>query len=530
MNQQLSRPSDLAKVLEDPLNFLRLGWPHVKLYDRQVEIIRSVVENDETIVVAGNQLGKDFITAFIALWFFCTRYPARVVTSSSGQTQLVSVLWGELKNWINTCRIPLPIHPQELKIRQINANGMFVDKSYLIGIVTVTPENMQGHHLARDGKPRTMAIFDEASGIDDAYYNASSTWSHKRLIIGNPLPCTNFFYRGVKGGDVKADFGDHYHRKIIKIRAQDSPNVRLAEEEIAAGLTPSYDELVPGVVDYRTYSNRRKLWDPIMQCVGLDAEFYEGKEVKLYPPQWLLYAQQIAAALNRRKEKRIADAIGVDVAEGSDDTVWTVIDSKGILEQIAISTNDTAIIPGRTIALMKEYGVSPEYVCFDRGGGGKQHADLLREQGYAVRSIGFGEGATPPDTFHRMRTSEEKEAAAEQRYTYKNRRAEMYGMLRFLLLDPINQERTEDDRDEWISGGFGIGAEYEELLRQLAVFPLLYDGEGRLYLPPKDKTNPDSKQQTIKEMLGRSPDHADSLVLAVYAMLCEPEAMEAGLA
>ena len=60
-----------------------------------------------------------------------------------------------------------------------------------------------------------------------------------------------------------------------------------------------------------------------------------------------------------------------------------------------------------------------------------------------------------------------------------------------------------------------------ELREELAVLPTLYDAEGRLYLPPKNrqrskKTSANS-QPTIREMIGRSPDRADSLALAVYA-------------
>ena len=98
----------------------------------------------------------------------------------------------------------------------------------------------------------------------------------------------------------------------------------------------------------------------------------------------------------------------------------------------------------------------------------------------------------------------------ETRYAYKNRRAEMYGELR-VLLDPSR------------GTGFGLPSEYAELHRQLAPLPLLYDPEGRLYLPPKDKRSSTSTELTIKEILGCSPDEADSLVLAVYGMVSKAQ-------
>ena len=37
-------------------------------------------------------------------------------------------------------------------------------------------------------------------------------------------------------------------------------------------------------------------------------------------------------------------------------------------------------------------------------------------------------------------------------------------------------------------------------------------------LPPKDRTSVDSNQPSIRQLLGRSPDRADSLVLAVWIL------------
>lgn len=49
--------ADLSRCLRDPLTFGKVCWPEVEFYRQQREIIRSVVENDETICVAGNMLG-----------------------------------------------------------------------------------------------------------------------------------------------------------------------------------------------------------------------------------------------------------------------------------------------------------------------------------------------------------------------------------------------------------------------------------------------------------------------------------------
>ena len=65
----------LERFQREPILFFRLLWPEVRFYDKQIEIIESVRDNDETFVPAGNMLGKDYVAAAVALWFFLTRHP-----------------------------------------------------------------------------------------------------------------------------------------------------------------------------------------------------------------------------------------------------------------------------------------------------------------------------------------------------------------------------------------------------------------------------------------------------------------------
>ena len=495
------------KLLEDPLAFQKLCWPEITLYDRQVEILYSVRDNDETIVPAGNKLGKDFIAALCALWFFCSRSPCRVVTTSVDQPQLKGVLWGEIRRFIQTSRYPLPIEVNEMLIRQ-KIGGRIEPRSYLIGRVAARGEGLLGHHLERtaDGLPRTLAIFDESSGIDDEAKEACDTWAHRVLIIGNPYPCTNFFFQGVKAGDLRSDDGSRFYRKIIRIRAEDSPNVRLAIEQRKRKLKPTNETLIPGVLDWSEYRKRRKTWDPVRQKIGLDAEFPEDDSVLMYPPDWIARANRVADFLDPNRNSRLR-TMGVDSAEGGDYSVWTVIDEKGLIAQFSTKTKDTSTIPSTTIAMMRQYSVKPKNVYFDRGGGGKQHADLLRRKGFRVQTVGFGESASQLPVTSFQRTLQQRRDLSEAKYVYRNRRAEMYGMLRNLLNPDLNEN------------GWGIPANLTELIRQLSLIPLLYDGEGRLYLPPKRlMPGQQSKTKTMVDLIGRSPDESDSLVLAVYGL------------
>ena len=75
---------------------------------------------------------------------------------------------------------------------------------------------------------------------------------------------------------------------------------------------------------------------------------------------------------------------------------------------------------------------------------------------------------------------------------------------------------------------FAIARTEIELRHQLSPIPLTYDDEGRLRLLPKTKKTPNSKELTLVDLIGHSPDEADSVVLAVYGMEVDASTAVAG--
>ncbi len=293
-------------------------------------------------------------------------------------------------------------------------------------------------------------------------------------------------------------------RRVIRISAEDSPNIQLARKQIAEGLEPTDETAIPGILTWSELEKRRSTWDRVRQCIGLDGQFWEGAEVLLFPPEWLNRAEQVDRGLRESRIERQAKAIGIDPAEGGDRTAMAVVDELGLIELVSKRTPDTAVITGEALAFMQRWKVEPERVVFDRGGGGKEHADRLRSQGWPVRSVSFAE-TFQVEPRRGLVMVEERKEVREERYAYRNRRAEMYGNLRQLLDPAVNPQ------------GFGIGREEVELRRQLAPIPLTYDGEGRLELLPKSKREGGTGKCLI-DLIGHSPDEADALVLAIHGM------------
>ncbi len=324
-----------------------------------------------------------------------------------------------------------------------------------------------------------------------------------------------------------------YHRRVITITAEDSPNVVLARRQMEAGIEPDGTEVVPGVLPWFEFLRREDTWDEVRKCIGLWGRFYKGAAILLFPPTWLNESNQRAAELRVEVPVRRAKGIGIDTGEGVANTSMSAVDEWGLIEVTSRLTPDTSVITGDAIAFWTKHNVAPERVCFDRGGGGKQAADLLKRQGFNVRTVGFGETLMlkPKRGLTRV---EERLANIEERYTYKNRRAQMYHELSLLMDPSVNLEVNR--LGHTVSRVFALPTsqmmsgrpEYDELRRQLAPMPKLTDEEGRYWMLPKNKKDPDSKVKTLIELLGKSPDEADSLVLAVHAMLHKAVVQRAG--
>lgn len=507
----------------DPVKTCKLFWPQYRLYDKQQEIMYSVRDNFETIVPAGNDLGKDFIAAMTVLWFFISRRPCRILTTSVDAPQLEDVLWGEIRRFIQEARVPLPIELTHLKLYQVSDKDR-VPKTECVGRVTRKGEGMLGRHAewTKNNEPTTLLLLDECSGIEDESYEKADTWAHRILGIGNCYECNNFFYRGSEEGDrasVRAGSGkEKLNRKVIQIKAVDSPNVKKGLAEEAAGKEPSFEDLIPGLLSYDEYLRRLDTWDEERICIGLNAEFYKGKGIKLFPIMWIDTSEKHYRLLGQKLQHRgRATGIGVDPAEGGDYTTFSAVDEWGLIGLESIKTPDTSVIFDETLDWMRRFKLNPRNpkdcskVGYDRGGGGKQHADYARRKGFNFRTVPFGGAPTQDPTWGRD-TMDDKLETIETRYEYFNMRAELYGRLS-IRMDPGNELSCFYLPPEG-TPGFDPDA-LRRLREQLRVIPRVFDGDGgKLKLPPKRNLTKNSKVQDLVSLIGHSPDELDSVTIA----------------
>jgi len=207
----------------DPIELMRVLWPDMYLYKQQKEIVYSVWENDETIVPAGNMLGKDFVSGRLVPVFFLTRQPCRIITTSAKDDHL-RVMWGEIRQALKESVVPLlkedggPLIATHRELKKIY-KGSECPLSYVRGMVSSTDSiaGMQGHHAnpnIPDGIPHTLFISDESSSVPDEYFRMARTWAHRMLILGNPWACTNYFFKSVEGDPSGNDPGGDILAKV----------------------------------------------------------------------------------------------------------------------------------------------------------------------------------------------------------------------------------------------------------------------------------------------------------------------------
>src|SRR6266851_5523810 len=136
-NDELSAEQEafVRNVVSDPVLFANhiLG---VSLWEREVEILRSIKTHRRTAVKACHGVGKTFSLAVAALWWLARYQEGIVLITSSTQRQVRIQLWSEIHRAVAQARVPYPkLKTTELTLRD-NSN-------FAIGFSTNQAENFR---------------------------------------------------------------------------------------------------------------------------------------------------------------------------------------------------------------------------------------------------------------------------------------------------------------------------------------------------------------------------------------------------
>jgi hypothetical protein len=464
-----ARTDALADLVDPPgLRFRRdpVRWATERagltLWSGQRRIMESVRDNRNTAVPTCHEVGKSFTASATACWWIDVHPPgeAFVVTTAPTDKQVEAILWREI-NRLHS-RIGLP--------GRTNLKEWYLGKE-LVAFgrkpADHDPSAFQGLHARY-----LLVIIDEGCGVPKALYDAASSLAankgSKTLVIGNPDEENGEF-------DLVCRPGSGWN--VIQIGYADTPN--FTGEDVP-------QELRDMLISEEWVDDRRDHWGAgsalfISKCEG---RFPRGTSPFIVVPvTWVERCRYLELL-------PVGDrCAGVDVGGGGDRTVVTIRQGPRLLAQRSFVDPDPLRTTGDIALTLREWGVRRVNVDSIGIGWGvygalqsssSQHnvTGLAGDVTHDAEVIPVNFGAGPTEGYEHL---------------YLNKRAEVWWTV----------GREYSRLGLWDLAELGDDAVQELTTPQYETL----DVKGKVKIEPKDD---------IHKRLGRSPDLADSLLLAFY--------------
>lgn len=474
----------LAPYADDPVRFA-VEILKIVPWARQEEILRAVAEHPRVAVRSGHKIGKSNTAAILALWWWATRPFSRVVMTSPTDRQVNSILFREVKRLHRRARLGGTLH-------KVADAGLKADDGREVwGFASNTPERVSGisgEHM--------LFICDEASGIDDELFDGlegNRAGGAKIVMFSNPTRVSGYFHRAFHGAR------EFWH--TIHVSSVESPNV-------VAGKV-----VIPGLATREWVEEKRKEW-------GDQSSTYWARVLGAFPTQsdnsiisvglveeaqqrYRAFASNADESELFRRFKKLGDEkdcelhIGADIARfGDDSTVIYPRRGKVIYPAIVLHGLDVIDVAGKVLEVALAHQTS-HIRRKPRGDGLGQFVldEEWREMETPVvkiDTIGIGAGvydALKRDKRVRVVGVNVSESPTDE--TYYRLRDELWFILR-----------------EFIRNGGAIPDD-QMLAAELVEPKYAFTSLGqRIQIESKDE---------LKKRLGRSPDRADALALAIYS-------------
>lgn len=319
-----------------------------------------------------------------------------------------------------------------------------------------SPQAFQGIH-----QRYVLVIIDEAGGVPKTMWDAVETLATNEfarvLAIGNPDDPSSQFYNVCQPGSGWS---------VIHVAYDMTP--AFTGEDVPATLL--HDLISPIWVE-----ERKKMW-------GEASPLYSSKVLGLFPEYAMdtVIPLPMVRALQKREDWPVevdpVSELGIDVGAGGDKTVIRHRLGRKLGEQWTDHTADPANVVAKSMAAIRETKATRakiDVIGIGWGVAGWLEEKLIEQRiDCEVVRVNVGEGSSDPSRFPKLRD-------------------EIWWM---------GRELTQD-------GGWDLRDIDDETLGQLIAPKYKPDTAGRTKVEKKDET---------RERLGRSPDNADSLLLAFY--------------
>jgi hypothetical protein len=487
---------DYASYQSDPVGFAETVLGET-LTDDVKQLMEAVRDYPITVAMSANAIGKTHAAGRLAAWFYSVFPESQVYTASAPpESNLKRLLWGEIGQVIE--KHPELFKYHEQKILEIARSA----KSFLVGVSIPT----SGTEAQREGKfsgkhaPHLFFVVDEGDAVPDEIYKAIEscmTGGHCRLLVMlNPRYPSGKVYQMIRDG----------RAKVIRLSAFTHPNVVTGQD------------IIPGAVSREVTVRRLNEWcrpltgneRPDSDCfelpgflVGATAKDQAGSD---YPPLkagWFKIADPAFSYM----------VLGQYPGQGSNQLISREWLNRARSRWDAYVSSNGETMPGFTRPVagldVAEYGQDANSLIFRSGGyvsrpitwGGMDLGETARTAAEHVRgqntqrlfvdSIGVGAGM--PALLSGcgvvavgVKTSERATIKTEAGEFNRLRDQLWWAVRDWLRTDPGAMLPPD-----------------EQLIEELSI--VTYEvHDGKIRIMAKDQ---------MKELLGRSPDRADSLCL-----------------
>lgn len=432
-------------------------------WEKQEEILHSVKNYKETFVQSANAVGKTHIAAAIVLWWLFTRKGV-IVTTAPTWRQVQDVLWQNVRSYVEGMKDVFGVQAHLTRIE-------VGPRHYATGLSTTEPSKFQGYHNP-DG---VLIVVDEACGVENeeiwGAIDGNLTSNRDRLLaIGNPTDPSGVFAKRCRS-PVKG------LRKVIKISAFDTPNLKAGKEVINGLVTKEW-------VDLRTAE-----WgvgSPLYQA-RIMGEFPKTGGDSLFPLAWLERAfnyDPTPPPLGLGPLDGGFKAIGVDVAgSGNDNNALALRDGGKLLSLKGYPTIEPDDLVDDVFGIIEQRGVDVDKIVIDAVGiGWPIYRAMARKRNKM------------PLRYHDLSvTSFVAQAKPLNDRRFSNRKAEAYWNLRELLrTNKIDLFDIPQDAKNII----------EKQASEIRYWP---NGKGQIVIEEK---------KSLRARTGWSPDELEALIMA----------------
>lgn len=382
---------------DDPANYVRCVF-QAEPDKWQEEALRAIGAGQRLAVASGHGVGKTALTSWLIHWFMATRPNPQVVVTANTKNQLDSKTWRELAKW-----------------NQKAINGGWFSHSatrfalrespdtWFASAIPWTENNSEA--FAGTHEDHVLNVFDEASSIPDVIWDvvegSMTTPGAKWAAFGNPTRNTGRFR------ECWGRFRHRWHTMQV-----DSRTAQQADKA----------QIQAWIDDY-----------------GIDSDFVKVRVLGEFPSQsanQFISGADVDAcrAYVAQGFEAAPKILAADIARfGDDQSVIAMRQGRKVFSLVPWRGLDLMASADRIAQSIDEF--EPDAVVIDETGIGSGVVDRLRQLNYKV--FGFNGGESPKDAD-----------------TYRNRRAEVWGLMREALRQRIE---LPDDRE---LGQDLIGPEY----------------------------------------------------------------------